>query len=66
MDNTADKRNVVGEGQGMHVVAKPVGPVCNLNCAYCFYLKKKVLFNKTRRAGSTASLVGKDQKEQAL
>ena len=30
--------------QGIHIVAKPTGPACNLNCAYCFYLEKKVLF----------------------
>lgn len=30
---------------GIHVVAKPTGPLCNLNCAYCFYLEKKALFN---------------------
>lgn len=30
--------------QGIHVVAKPIGPVCNLNCDYCFYLEKKSLF----------------------
>jgi len=30
--------------QGIHVVAKPIGPVCNLNCAYCFYLEKQALF----------------------
>jgi uncharacterized protein len=30
--------------QGIHVVAKPVGPRCNLNCDYCFYLEKKALF----------------------
>jgi uncharacterized protein len=44
MDSKADKRNVVGEGQGIHVVAKPIGPVCNLNCEYCFYLEKQGLF----------------------
>jgi uncharacterized protein len=44
MDSKADKRNVVGEGQGIHVVAKPIGPVCNLNCEYCFYLEKQALF----------------------
>ncbi len=31
-------------GQGIHVVAKPIGPVCNLNCEYCFYLEKQGLF----------------------
>src|SRR5512147_3092223 len=30
--------------QGIHVVAKPIGPVCNLNCEYCFYLEKQALF----------------------
>jgi uncharacterized protein len=44
MDSKADKRNVVGEGQGLHVVAKPIGPTCNLNCEYCFYLEKQALF----------------------
>ncbi len=32
--------------QGLHVEAKPMGPVCNLNCAYCFYLEKKALFGQ--------------------
>lgn len=31
-------------GQGLHVVAKPMGPVCNLGCEYCFYLEKQALF----------------------
>lgn len=30
--------------QGIHVVAKPIGPLCNLDCEYCFYLEKQVLF----------------------
>jgi uncharacterized protein len=34
----------VSAGQGIHVVAKPIGPVCNLNCEYCFYLEKQALF----------------------
>ena len=29
---------------GLHVVAKPAGPACNLNCEYCFYLEKQALF----------------------
>lgn len=30
---------------GIHVVAKPIGPVCNLTCDYCFYLEKQALFD---------------------
>ena len=30
--------------RGIHIVAKPIGPRCNLNCEYCFYLEKQVLF----------------------
>ena len=31
--------------QGIHVVAKPIGPLCNLECEYCFYLEKQALFD---------------------
>ena len=27
-----------------HVLAKPTGAVCNLDCKYCFYLSKQVLY----------------------
>lgn len=27
-----------------HVMVKPTGPICNLNCTYCYYLEKKKLF----------------------
>ena len=27
-----------------HLMAKPIGPQCNLNCAYCFYLEKDQLY----------------------
>ena len=30
--------------QGMHVLAKPIGPVCDIKCDYCFYLEKRGLF----------------------
>jgi len=30
----------------IQVIAKPIGSVCNLNCAYCFYLEKEKLFPK--------------------
>jgi len=27
-----------------HVMAKPIGPLCNLDCKYCYYLEKKHLY----------------------
>ena len=32
--------------QGFHVLAKPIGPICNLDCQYCFYLHKEHFFPK--------------------
>ncbi len=30
-----------------HVMAKPSGPICNLDCHYCFYLEKEKLYPGT-------------------
>ena len=27
-----------------HIMAKPHGPICNLNCTYCYYLEKEKLY----------------------
>jgi uncharacterized protein len=32
----------------IHVMAKPSGPACNLNCTYCFYLEKQKLYPDVR------------------
>lgn len=32
-----------------HLMAKPFGPSCNLNCTYCFYLEKENLFHDTKK-----------------
>ena len=27
-----------------HIMAKPHGPICNLDCTYCYYLEKENLY----------------------
>ncbi len=44
------KANVAGEPAAkapvrFALMAKPIGPACNLRCAYCFYLEKEALFS---------------------
>lgn len=34
---------------GFHVLTKPVGPICNLDCRYCFYLEKEKLYPGERQ-----------------
>jgi serine-type anaerobic sulfatase-maturating enzyme len=33
---------------GFHIMTKPIGPICNLDCTYCFYLEKENLYPGTR------------------
>ena len=33
---------------GFHVMAKPTGAICNLDCSYCFYLSKAALYPGVR------------------
>ncbi|MGK2850859.1 MAG: anaerobic sulfatase maturase [Candidatus Limnocylindrales bacterium] len=33
----------------VHVMTKPIGPICNLDCAYCYYLDKEGLFPRGER-----------------
>ncbi|MCA1596927.1 MAG: anaerobic sulfatase maturase, partial [Chloroflexi bacterium] len=30
--------------RSFHVMTKPIGPICNLDCEYCFYLEKEKLY----------------------
>ena len=30
--------------RGLHVMSKPIGPICNLDCEYCYYLHKEDLY----------------------
>jgi uncharacterized protein len=35
--------------QGLHVMSKPIGPICNLDCEYCYYLHKEELYPSGER-----------------
>lgn len=39
-----------------HVMSKPIGPLCNLRCDYCFYLSKQLLYPGARFRMSDAVL----------
>lgn len=39
--------SVLTSSRPFHVLAKPIGPICNLDCEYCFYLKKEELYPGT-------------------
>ena len=41
---------VIMQKMPFHVMTKPIGPICNLDCTYCFYLKKEALFPQHARA----------------
>jgi uncharacterized protein len=30
--------------RAFHILTKPAGPICNLDCQYCFYLEKETLY----------------------
>jgi uncharacterized protein len=35
---------ITDAGHPFHLLTKPVGPICNLDCKYCFYLEKEKLY----------------------
>ncbi|HEX8604426.1 MAG TPA: anaerobic sulfatase maturase, partial [Pseudoduganella sp.] len=37
------------QAAGLHLMAKPTGPLCNLDCSYCFYLEKEQLYPARER-----------------
>ena len=39
------------------VMAKPIGPICNIRCDYCYYLKKKSLFPTSERFRMTPDVL---------
>jgi len=50
MSNSEDRRRSSSgpsPAGPFHIMAKPTGPICNLDCAYCFYLEKEKLYPGT-------------------
>jgi len=39
-----ETRHTLARPAAFHVMTKPIGPVCNLDCSYCFYLEKEKLY----------------------
>jgi uncharacterized protein len=39
-----DKPGEVPNRRAFYVMTKPIGPICNLDCKYCYYLEKEKLF----------------------
>ena len=42
---------------GFHIMTKPVGPICNLDCKYCFYLEKERLYPGTQHWAMSPDLL---------
>lgn len=40
------------------IMAKPIGPKCNLNCTYCYYLEKKELYPDTSNFKMSDEILG--------
>jgi uncharacterized protein len=43
------KSNTAESLTGIHLMAKAIGPLCNLDCGYCFYLEKESAFPARER-----------------
>jgi serine-type anaerobic sulfatase-maturating enzyme len=39
---------VLEQSRAFHLLAKPTGAVCNLDCSYCFFLSKEMLYPGSR------------------
>ena len=42
---------------GFHIMTKPIGPICNLDCKYCFYLEKENLYPNTKHWAMSPELL---------
>ena len=56
--NVTDLLTMPGAPVAFHVMAKPTGAVCNLDCEYCFFLSKESLYPGDRFRMSDDVLAG--------
>jgi uncharacterized protein len=42
-------QNTIALPTAYHIMTKPIGPICNLDCRYCFYLEKEDLYEQEHR-----------------
>ena len=47
-ESKIDAGAIGGGPRAFHLLAKPTGAVCNLDCAYCFFLSKEMLYPGSR------------------
>jgi uncharacterized protein len=38
--------------RAFHILTKPIGAICNLDCKYCFYLEKESLYPRNKQASA--------------
>lgn len=46
MKALSDYKSDMGSIRAPHLILKPAGPSCNLQCKYCYYAEKSALFNE--------------------
>lgn len=54
-----EKSTVTRSGRNYHILTKPIGPICNLDCSYCFYLEKEELYPETKNFKMTLPVLEK-------
>ena len=50
--NATDKRP-----DAFHVMTKPIGAICNIDCKYCYYLEKEQLYPETKNFRMTDAML---------